>query len=118
MRWFAACCLIFFSLQLGAQSLRDPTLPPSSAGLGGGVAPGALTLVQPGSMTIIVRNGQPLLVVGTRLYAQGQSIGDARIERISETEVWLRDGDVLRKVSPFQGVQRRTVTSPPNSPVK
>jgi hypothetical protein len=116
MRWFASYCLIFFSMQLGAQSLRDPTLPPSSAGLGVATAPGALMVIQPGSMTIIVRNGQPLLVVGTRLYAQGQSIGEARIERISETEVWLREGDLLRKVSQFQGVQRRMLPSIPTFP--
>ena len=116
MRRFVACCLIFFSMQLGAQSLRDPTLPPASLGSGGVTPQGALTVIQPGSMTIIVRNGQPLLVVGTRLYAQGQSIGEARIERISETEVWLREGDVLRKVSQFQGVQRRMLPSTPTFP--
>ena len=62
-------------------------------------------------MTIIVRNGRPNLVVGTRLYAQGQQLGKARIERISETEVWLREGGVLRKISQFTGIQRRTVPS-------
>ena len=113
MTRFMACCLVFCSFHLGAQSLRDPTVPPASTGLGGVAPPRASAVIQPGSMTIIVRNGQPLLVVGTRLYSQGQSLGDARIERISETEVWLREGAVLRKVSPFQGVERRTVTSPP-----
>ena len=61
------------------------------------------------AMTVIVRNGHPYLVVGTRLYAQGQKLGQARIERISETEVWLREGGVLRKVPRFSGIQRRTV---------
>ncbi len=61
-------------------------------------------------MTIIVRNGRPHLVMGTRLYAQGQKLGQARIERISETEVWLREGGVLRKLPQFQSIQRRAVT--------
>ena len=67
-------------------------------------------------MTIIVRNERPNLVVGTRLYAQGQQLGKARIERISETEVWLREGGVLRKISQFTGIQRRTVPSGAISP--
>lgn len=64
-------------------------------------------------MTIIVRNGRPHLVIGTRLYAQGEKIGQVRIERITETEIWLREGGVLHKVSQFSGIRRRTVTSPP-----
>lgn len=97
-----------------AQSLRDPTVPPAEAGLtvplpGGATSSGMV----PGPMTVIVRNGQPYLVVGSRLYAQGQKLGLARIERISETEVWLREGAVLRNVPQFPGIQRRVVVGVP-----
>jgi hypothetical protein len=97
-----------------AQGLRDPTLPPAEAGSASMSAEGQLLPAAPSPMAVIVRNGQPFLVVGTRLYAQGQKLGQARIERISETEVWLREGGVLRKVSQFQGVERRSVTNPSN----
>lgn len=95
---------------VGAQSLRDPTLPPAEAGLADAAPGGKSLAAEPGAMTIIVRSGRPYLAVGTRLYAQGQKLGQARIERISETEVWLREAGVLRKVSQFPGIQRRTVT--------
>jgi hypothetical protein len=94
---------------VAAQGLRDPTLPPLEAGqatLGNDAKSLALSA---GAMTIIVRNGVPHLVVGTRLYAQGQKLGQARIERITETEVWLREGGVLRKQAQFSGIARRTV---------
>lgn len=92
-----------------AQSLRDPTVPPVQAGLGS-PGPDAKSLsAEPGAMTVIVRNGRPHLVVGTRLYAEGQKLGRVRIERITETEVWLLDGGVFRKVPQFPGIQRRTV---------
>lgn len=94
---------------VNAQSLRDPTLPPAAAGLAA-TGPGASD--EQAAMGVIVRDGRPYLVVGTRLYAQGQKLGQARIERISETEVWLREGGVLRKVPQFAGIQRRMVTSP------
>ena len=102
---------LFFALgRVDAQTQRDPTLPPVEAGLPGASVTAKSPGIEPTAMTIIVRNGRPYLVVGTRLYAQGQKIGLARIERISETEVWLREGGVLRKVSQFSGIQRRAVT--------
>jgi hypothetical protein len=36
----------------------------------------------------------------------GQMLGGERIERISETEVWLRAGTHTRKLALFEGVQR------------
>ena len=107
--------LVSFLTRADAQGLRDPTIPPAEAGQASNAVAGSLAVAEPSTMTIIVRNGRPFWVVGTRLYAQGQKIGQARIERISETEVWLREGGVLRKVPQFTGIQRRTVTSPPQS---
>lgn len=92
-----------------AQALRDPTVPPPEAGPAGNVVAAGASKLQPGNMAIIVREGKPYVVVGTRLYAQGQMLGQARIERITETEVWLREGRVLSKLSQFSGVERRTV---------
>lgn len=101
-----------------AQGLRDPTVPPAAAGFASPAQAGMASGTEPGAMTIIVRNGRRYLAVGTRLYAQGQHLGPARIERISETEVWLRERGVLRKIQQFSGIQRRTVTSPPkHSPI-
>ncbi len=92
---------------LCAQSLRDPTLPPASvAPAVAGVAAQTVS-VQTGAMAVLVRNGTPYMVLGTRLYATGQKVGAARIERISETEVWLREAGVLRKVAVFSGIQRQ-----------
>lgn len=98
-------CLAQFG-SASAQSLRDPTLPPLESGL---VDPATRPVVlgaEPGAMSIIVRSGRPYLVVGTRLLSQGQKLGQARIERISETEVWLREDGVLRKVAQFPGIER------------
>jgi hypothetical protein len=54
----------------------------------------------------MVQNGQPYLVVGTRLYAVGQKVGAATLERITETEIWLREVGQLTKVQRFAGIQR------------
>ena len=99
--------------QINAQSLRDPTLPPVETGLVDNAQSGKSS----DAMTIIVRNGRPFLVVGTRLYATGQKLGQARIERISETEIWLREAGVLRKIPQFSGIQRRASASVSTKPV-
>ncbi len=96
---------------LRAQALRDPTVPPA------GVVASELPVIADagapvaGAMSVIVRDGRPHLVVGSRLYAVGQVFGQTRIERISETEIWLREGSTLRKVPMFSGVQRRPAAS-------
>lgn len=102
---------LFFGLgQVAAQSLRDPTLPPAELGLASPAPAGSVLSLEAGALTIIVRDGRRYLAVGMRLYAQGEKLGKARIERISETEVWFLEGGVLHKVSKYPGIQRRSVT--------
>ncbi|MDH5709602.1 MAG: hypothetical protein OEY75_10855 [Hylemonella sp.] len=62
-------------------------------------------------MTIVVIDGQPHLAQDGRLYAQGQQMGRSKIERITETEIWLRQGGRLRKITFFSGVTRRVLAA-------
>lgn len=112
-------------------SLRDPTVAPNAA-LGpdaGGVEGGSggaipLPLGVSGS-NVVVREGKSYLVVGSRLVAPGQMLENYKLERITETEVWLRDASGLTKVGRFVGVQRQatptqcpTAKPAPKKPVK
>lgn len=108
---YLVACLWSMTLPSHAQE-RDPTAAPPEIGAaaGGGVAP------QPWGaegMAVVVRDGKPYLVVDTRWYAVGQKVGSLHITRITESEVWLRDGKVLRKVPRFTGIQRTEVAVPP-----
>lgn len=110
--------LIFLYAPLAAQTLRDPTLPPVQIDpVSPGVREKSLSSER-GPLTIVVRGGRSYVVMGTRLYAQGQRFGEARIERISETEVWFLEKGVVHKVSRFPGIQRRTVVPVPALPVR
>ncbi len=105
MLWLLSVLLAAPALQ--AQALRDPTLPP---GTGAGAPTGAAaSRAGQGRWPLIVVDGTRHVAVGTRLYAEGQLLGAARIERITETEVWLREGRALRKVPLYAGVQRRSL---------
>ena len=95
--------LVLLAWAAPAQEARDPTMaPPEASALPG--EPGKAT--PPVGMAVVVQDGKPHLVVGTRLVAVGQKVGNARLERITETEIWLRDGKQLRKVQRFSGIQR------------
>jgi hypothetical protein len=65
------------------------------------------------SAAVLVRDGKPYLVAGSRLYSVGQNIGAYKIERIGETEVWLRNGKELRKIQRFSGIERHTAPERP-----
>lgn len=94
---------------LAAQDLRDPTVAPGEQPLMPEMATGGTE-----GMTVLVRNGTPYLVVGTRLYAVGDKVGTMRVDRISESEVWLHDGRALIKMARFAGIQRSAVPVKPS----
>ena len=117
-RAVAGCLVVAGGVNAVAQAERDPTLAParpvSAASAPAGSGSGASAALVGESVMVIVRDGRPFLVVGTRLFGQGQMIGSTRIERISETEVWLREGKTVIKKPIFAGVVRRdSATSPP-----
>lgn len=96
-----------------AEPLRDPMLPPAEARLAGpagsapAAAPGAPVLRQ-----ILVVDGRRYAVEGTRLRGVGERFGGARIERIGDDAIWLRDGTRLQRVPLFAGVTRVAAAGP------
>ena len=111
--WFMGLSLLFSASLVTAHSQRDPTLPPPpKRPLTSSEQVKTPIGIESGAMTIIVRNGQQYLVIGTLLYAQGDTIGPVLIVRITETEIWLSEGGTLRKVPLFPSIQRRTVELP------
>jgi hypothetical protein len=94
-----------------AQEGRDPTRAPAEVL----AMPDAAAVRTPwgtDGVAVVVRDGKPYLVSGTRLYGVGQQIGGFRIERIAETEVWLRSGNQMRKLPRFTGIQRKPFAEP------
>lgn len=100
--------------QIQQQTLRDPTVAPLGVSSGEG-ADGVSTAVdlplRLNGSNVVVRNGKPMLVVGTRLVSPGQTVESYRLERITETEIWLRDDSGLTKVPRFAGVQRQAAVA-------
>ena len=102
-----AVALLLNALPLAAQEARDPTVEPAES-MSGGSLPKAVE-----GMSVLVRGDQSFLIVGTRLYAPGDTVGDLQVRRITETEVWLHDGKALIKVPRFAGITRKTIAAKP-----
>ena len=113
LRQVSRSCVLWLALWFGvatsvwAQALRDPTLAPAAAGITGSAGPQREGTLKTGNISVLKREGVHYLMIGTRLYGVGQRIGLARVERITETEIWLREGGQLQKIQVYSGVQRR-----------
>lgn len=97
--------------QQDMRDLRDPTVPPAAASAER--APGVTPRSPLGAdgFSVIVRDGKPGLVVGSRVVQPGQKVGALVLERITETDIWLRDGKTLRKVPRYSGIERYDTVS-------
>ena len=102
---------------IGAQTLRDPTLPPKVEGIGKPAQILPSLSIGMGPPSIIVREGRSYVVLESHLYAQGQRYGEVRIERIGETEVWFRERNVLYKIPRFPGSQRKVAAPSVKTPL-
>ena len=92
-----------------AQDGRDPMVaPPDPRSSATAASP-----VGAEGMTVMMRDDKAFLVVGTRLYAPGDKVGAFRVERITETQVWLRDDSKLIKVPRFAGIERKSLPAQP-----
>ena len=100
-----ALVLLMQALPLAAQPERDPTVAPPETGAAG------LSPMGAEGVSVLVRDDRPYLVVGTRLYAPGDKVGKLRVERITETEVWLHDGMALIKMPRFAGITRKSIAT-------
>ncbi len=84
--------------------LRDPTEPARVHGATAATAHDPLEQFRP--QHIVTVDGKRVLVWHGRRYAVGDRLEGARIERIDESEVWLRDSGGLRKLARYPGVEK------------
>lgn len=106
----ASCtmALLLNALPVAAQEAsRDPTVAPGENGVPAQSPAGSE------GMTVLVRDEKPYLMVGARLYAPGDKVGNLRVQRITEKEIWFQDGSALIKVPRFAGIERKAIATQP-----
>ena len=101
---FFAFCLLPFSPATADEILRDPTRPPAAL-----YAPDDGAKAESGPMLQSVRlsRGRYTAIVSGKTVRVGDSLGNARVLRIGETEVVLKTGNGLRTLKLFPDVEKR-----------
>jgi len=95
-----------------AQTMRDPTQPPSAfAAMGGGQASDEAALPEtPILNTIVRRHGaKPIAVINGETVRLGGKVGEWRLVRIGESEAVLMGADGKETLTLSPGVDKRPV---------
>lgn len=104
----AASALAMVAMGAAAE-LRDPTRPPPGWGAQPGAQREPIDAIR--AQHLVIVDGRRYLMWQGRRYGVGERIGDARIERIEETQVWLATPSGTRRVPLFTGIEKH----PPRS---
>lgn len=101
-----------------AMASRDPLLPPAAVRAAAATSPAASSPADGrGPVTsIIVSDGQPTLVVGSRRLRRGDRLDGERIVRIDDSGYWLHDGLKSRRIDLFPGVRKQRAAPPAARP--
>ena len=110
--WWAGAALALAGVLSGtsasavAQGLADPTRPPAALGMEqmaeAGTAPAGPVL-----QSILISQRRAEAIVSGRVVRVGDKVGDAKVARITETEVLLREGKNLQVLKLFPNVEKQ-----------
>ena len=98
-----------------APPLRDPMVPPLSIARPA-ANPGVLDAAPeppPTPQQLLTVNGKRYVVDGRRRLGVGDALGGTRIERITDSAVWVRDGNTVTRLPFYGSVTKRTVVDAP-----
>jgi MSHA biogenesis protein MshK len=98
------CCALLTTPFAGAQGLTDPTRPP--AALLPEAAP-ASDASGPALQSILISPTRKLAIINGQTVRPGDKVGDARVVRITENEVVLRDGRQSQTLKLFPQIQKK-----------
>jgi hypothetical protein len=111
-RYAIACSVLLGVCMTASAAPRDPTQPPAALN-----APNSVRqpLDDLRVEHIVVVNGVRYLVWNSRRYAAGDTVAGARIERISESAVWLKVNGAVRKLLLFPSVEKQPLPNSANA---
>lgn len=100
-------CIGFFALSMRmaeAQALTDPTRPPHQLEQGG-MAMGAAA--GPTLQSVLISPGRRVAIISGQTVGLGDQFGDAKLIRITESEVVLRNGSELQTLKLFPDIKKQ-----------
>jgi len=106
LTWFAAAVAAMSFAIAQAQVLIDPTRPPMAI-----AKPGAVEEAPPATQlqSILISSRRRVAVINGNTVALGDRIGDARVVKITETEVVLKTGEETEVLKMYPGMEKQPV---------
>lgn len=98
-----------------AETLPDPTRPPQEAGLTGAVA---AVHSGPVLQSVKISPGKRMAVISGQLLTVGDSLGEAELIKITESEAVLSGPEGRQTLALFPDVEKRVAIPPQGQPLK
>ncbi len=97
-----AVCMLLAASSVSAQALTDPTRPPDA--LNPWLPGGAQAATGPVLQSVLISPGRKVAIINGQEVRLNGKFGNARVTRITETEVVLRDGKNIQKLKLFPAI--------------
>ena len=114
--WACALVLAGSALCAAAQTakptpMRDPMVPPLSIArpAAANLETGGPAEPPPPPRQLLTVDGRRYVVDGRRRLGVGDSLGSTRIERITDSAVWVREGNTVTRLPFYAGVVKQNV---------
>ncbi len=118
--WALALAMSTMALPASAQNataLRDPMVPPLAIARPA-TSPGSVEVAPeppPTPQQLLTVDGRRYVVDGRRRLGVGDALGGTRIERITDSAVWVREGNTVTRLPFYGGVVKHNVSGLPAS---
>ena len=105
-----ACSLLLVAAVAGAQSLPDPTQPPASGAPVRDLDSAGKANPTPILQSIIISPTRRLAIIAGHTLKQGDKYGDAKLVKITETEVVLRGSNGIQTLKLFPNIEKQPLS--------
>ncbi len=102
---FAVACSLAMLAPAWAQGLADPTRPPNAQADSQESGQGGATQLQ----SVLISQRRRLAIINGNTVALGDMVGEAKVVKITETEVVLQKGNETEVLKLFQGIDKQPV---------
>ncbi|MES2024955.1 MAG: hypothetical protein V4448_05305 [Pseudomonadota bacterium] len=100
-------CALSLSLTASAQQLQDPTRPSGVNDLGGAMSADGGPVLQ----SVLISSGRRVAVISGQTVKLGEQFGGARVVKIVENEVVLRNGNELQTLKLFPSLGKKLMSN-------
>ncbi|TFW10305.1 hypothetical protein E4K72_01705 [Oxalobacteraceae bacterium OM1] len=116
VRTALACALFLSCGSVFAEALADPTAPPSPMR----AAPTGTTAgsdAKPVLQSVVIGKDHSMAIIDGVAVGLGEPFRNAKVVRISESEVALKSESRIETLKLYQGIEKRPSAQRPNAPV-